>query len=145
MFRFINADDFPPFGKFEIHFPAVENKPAALAEVHLLTGINGTGKTRILSLLAALLGYQEPLKKRIDTSKQHIFRIADTLASLRAPNHAQTGITLHTVVRADFSSAIRLPNGLTEYPPSHIAALPTWVTQQSRPWPMCPHRIGRRV
>jgi hypothetical protein len=33
--------------------------------VHLFTGVNGTGKTRLLSALAAALGYDEPLRKRL--------------------------------------------------------------------------------
>ena len=91
MFRFVTADDFPPFGKFEIHFPEVENKSADLAEVHLLTGINGTGKTRILSLLAALLGHSEPLKRRVGASK-HVFRFAETREMARVANMQTTGL-----------------------------------------------------
>ncbi len=66
MFREIATDDFPPFGKARFSFPAApDNTPPNLAEVHLLTGVNGTGKTRLLCLLAAALGNPEPLKKRI--------------------------------------------------------------------------------
>ncbi len=65
MFRVLKSADFPPFGKFRMEFPRVENKPPDLAEVHLLTGVNGTGKTRLLALLAALLGGGEALKRRL--------------------------------------------------------------------------------
>ena len=48
-----------------MEFQPVENKPAELAEVQLLTGVNGTGKTRLLALLAAVLGDGAALKKRL--------------------------------------------------------------------------------
>lgn len=65
MFRALASDNFPPFGNLRLNFPPVDDKPANLAEVHLLTGVNGTGKTRILCALSAMLGYQEPLKRRL--------------------------------------------------------------------------------
>src|SRR5881296_4161326 len=65
MFRVLEINEFPPFGTLKITFPPVPDKPADLAEVHLLTGVNGTGKTRILCALAALLGNFEPLRKRL--------------------------------------------------------------------------------
>lgn len=65
MFRALEIKDFPPFGTLKITFPPVPNKPADVAEVHVLTGVNGTGKTRILSALAAALGNIEPLQKRL--------------------------------------------------------------------------------
>ena len=72
MFRAIACKDFPPFGEFRIDFPVVENKPEDLAEVHLLTGVNGTGKTRLLAVLAAMLGNKEPLQKRLAGASQPI-------------------------------------------------------------------------
>jgi predicted ATP-binding protein involved in virulence len=65
MIRAVASKNFPPFGDFRIDFPPVENKPPALAEVHVLTGVNGTGKTRLLSVLAAFLGGESPLVKRV--------------------------------------------------------------------------------
>ena len=65
MIRAIAADNFPPFGKFRMEFPPVEIKPDDLGEVHLITGVYGTGKTRVLSVLAAILDYPEPLKTRL--------------------------------------------------------------------------------
>jgi len=65
MIHSIGSENFVPFGKFEMNFPKVENKPDDLAEVHLFTGNNGTGKTRILALLAAALGGSEALAKRV--------------------------------------------------------------------------------
>lgn len=65
MLRAIESDNFPPFGKFRLTLPPVEQKPDNLAEVHLFTGVNGTGKTRVLSILAAMLGNDEPLLKRV--------------------------------------------------------------------------------
>lgn len=65
MFRAIAAPNFPPFGSLEIEFPPVKDRSSELAEVHLFTGVNGTGKTRILALLAAFLGGPEALTARI--------------------------------------------------------------------------------
>lgn len=65
MFRALASEDFPPFGDLRVDFPPVENKPADLAEVHLLTGVNGTGKTRILCALSAMLGHGHSLIKRL--------------------------------------------------------------------------------
>ena len=50
MFRALASDNFPPFGKLNLQFLEVKNKPADLAEVHLFTGVNGTGKTRLLTV-----------------------------------------------------------------------------------------------
>jgi predicted ATPase len=53
----LRASPFPPFGNFEIEFPHVEEiGDQELAEVHLITGPNGSGKTRLLALIAASLG-----------------------------------------------------------------------------------------
>ena len=72
MFRAIACKALPPFGEFHLDFPIVENRPENLAEVHLLTGVNGTGKTRLLAVLAAMLGNKEPLQKRLAGSSQPI-------------------------------------------------------------------------
>ena len=66
MFRAIESEKpFAPFSQLRLTFPPVANKPETMGEVQLFTGINGTGKTRILSLLAGMLGNEEPLKKRL--------------------------------------------------------------------------------
>ena len=65
--------DFPPFREGFITFPcrqAPDDSVAAGAaipkgEVHLLTGQNGTGKTRLLSLLAAACGNPNELLDRV--------------------------------------------------------------------------------
>lgn len=45
----LRASPFPPFGDFEIDFPHVEEAgDQELAEVHIFTGPNGSGKTSIL-------------------------------------------------------------------------------------------------
>jgi len=64
MFRSIASSAFEPFGELRMEFPAVPQKPDNLAEVHLFTGVNGTGKTRILSVLSAFLGNSSHLYKR---------------------------------------------------------------------------------
>lgn len=65
MFRLIASNDFAPFGALRLEFPAVPDKPMNLADVHLFTGVNGTGKTRILSVLSAILGNPSHLTKRM--------------------------------------------------------------------------------
>lgn len=76
MFRGIASDDFPPFGKFELDLPPAEGNPD-LAEVHLFTGVNGTGKTRLLAVLAAMLGNPEPLKERVCSESRYLVRASD--------------------------------------------------------------------
>lgn len=56
--------DFPPFADAIMDFPpSSANK--GIGEVQLLTGQNGTGKTRLLCLLAAACGNPEPLNARL--------------------------------------------------------------------------------
>lgn len=59
------VQDFPPFADAELIFPA-KPEGSKLAEVQILTGQNGTGKTRLLSILAAALGNDSELKQRIN-------------------------------------------------------------------------------
>jgi AAA domain, putative AbiEii toxin, Type IV TA system len=65
MFRAIASENFAPFEQFQLELPAVKDKPDSVAEVHLFTGVNGTGKTRILSVLSAMLGNVSHLQKRM--------------------------------------------------------------------------------
>jgi hypothetical protein len=67
----LESVDFPPFQDLKLDFRATESK-GKLAEGHLLTGINGTGKTRILSVLAAFLGNPSPLARRFGSDRNHI-------------------------------------------------------------------------
>lgn len=67
---------FAPFADGEIEFPwsATDESQVRAAEstklgmVHLLTGQNGTGKTRLLSLMAAACGNSKDLMDRIGTA-----------------------------------------------------------------------------
>ena len=65
MFRLLTSPNFPPFGNFKLEIKPVPEKPVELAEVHLLTGINGTGKTRLLTVLSAVLGNTQHLTRRV--------------------------------------------------------------------------------
>lgn len=58
--------DFEPFTDQLLEFPEKPKDGANLAEVHFFVGQNGTGKTRLLSLLAAACGNPEELKYRTD-------------------------------------------------------------------------------
>lgn len=70
----LRASPFPPFGEFEIEFPHVEEtEDQDLAEVHVITGPNGSGKTRLLALIAALLGGTRELARRIDLGSIGLF------------------------------------------------------------------------
>jgi len=63
----LTAEGFPPFADLSITFPKQERKGSdedSLAEVHLFTGENGTGKTRLLAMLAAALGNGSALNRR---------------------------------------------------------------------------------
>lgn len=89
MIRALNCQDFPPFGEITIFFPpihrAVREATLNLGEVHLLTGINGTGKTRILAALAAFLGNSEPLKIR-HPRQEKVTRFRLSVDSFNLPN-----------------------------------------------------------
>jgi AAA domain, putative AbiEii toxin, Type IV TA system len=64
-FNSVEFTDFPPFAKgSRMECQPVPDKPDDLAEVHLITGENGTGKTRLLCLLTAALGQTQPLLNR---------------------------------------------------------------------------------
>jgi energy-coupling factor transporter ATP-binding protein EcfA2 len=68
----ISVRNFPPLEDGTIRFPA-EERASGLAEVHLLTGENGAGKTRILAALIAALGNEEHLHQRVrEDSKAEI-------------------------------------------------------------------------
>jgi DNA repair ATPase RecN len=55
---------FAPFTDGEMEFLEVEASDG-LAEVHMLTGENGTGKTRVLTALMAAMGNIGPLQDRV--------------------------------------------------------------------------------
>lgn len=79
MFRAIASENFSPFEQLRLELPAVPDKPENLAEVHLFTGVNGTGKTRILSVLSAHLGNGQHLQKRMKGAEQTVFFSADDI------------------------------------------------------------------
>ncbi len=62
-FEAIRFGELPPFAPQAVVFPA--NESEGLAEVHLLVGENGTGKTRLLCALASCCGNDAPLASRI--------------------------------------------------------------------------------
>lgn len=85
MIRALESRKFPPFGAFLMEFPEARDRPPELAEVHLLTGVNGTGKTRLLAVLAAILGNPKPLLQRSKRLEPPVwFRVADTQIGERA-------------------------------------------------------------
>lgn len=76
-FSSIEFTDFEPFAKgSRMEFAPVPDKPDDLAEVHLITGENGTGKSRLLCLLAAALGDARALQARCRKEDQLEFAAA---------------------------------------------------------------------
>ena len=68
-----------------MEFLEVGDRPPELAEVQLLVGVNGTGKTRLLAVLAAILGNAKPLLQRAKRLESPVFfRVADTQIGERA-------------------------------------------------------------
>lgn len=55
--------DFPPFKDGHIEFPSLPDRQKG-AEIHFFVGPNGSGKTRLLSLLSASLGNTKELESR---------------------------------------------------------------------------------
>ena len=86
MFRAIASKNFAPFEELFLELPAVEDKPENMAEVHLFTGVNGSGKTRILSVLSAMLGNEQHLKKRMKGAEQTFLLAADSLVDRNTNN-----------------------------------------------------------
>lgn len=60
----ITMKSFAPFADGEMEFDTVK-EAEGLAEVHLFTGENGTGKTRVLAALMGALGNVGPLQDRV--------------------------------------------------------------------------------
>lgn len=60
----IRIDHLPPFEKSLVEFPELSEKESG--EVQIITGENGTGKTRLLCALAAILGNGKDLSSRIE-------------------------------------------------------------------------------
>jgi predicted ATPase len=82
MLRAVHFNSFPPFGEFLLKLDPVESRPNELAEVHLFTGVNGTGKTRLLAILAAILGNRGPLTKRLKGGGVAQVKVTDISGSL---------------------------------------------------------------
>lgn len=74
-----------------MEFQRVENKPPELAETHLLTGVNGTGKTRLLALLAAVLGGGAAVKTRLKGADNAIAVFASDNVQASVPVRLQRG------------------------------------------------------
>ena len=70
----IAMKSFPPFADGKISFPPTQEK--GLAEVHLLTGQNGSGKTRLLCALAAACGNSQDLDVRHSPDQEHKLAVA---------------------------------------------------------------------
>ncbi len=95
MFRAVYSNSFPPFTNLYLELPPVPDKPEHLAEVHILTGINGTGKTRLLCALAAMLGQPEPLARKLQGAASPVtFQVTDTDPQHAPPNNTWSQFTV---------------------------------------------------
>jgi hypothetical protein len=68
MLRKFSIGRLPPFGDLEWNVPPLAADAKELAEVHMLVGPNGTGKSLMLATLAACLGAPGTLQTRIEGS-----------------------------------------------------------------------------
>lgn len=76
---------FPPFVDGIISFPQCKELDNGLGEVQLITGENGSGKTRLLSLLAAACGNSSDLNARHAVNhKEHNAAVAVSWAGNKA-------------------------------------------------------------
>ncbi|MDR0534734.1 MAG: ATP-binding protein [Verrucomicrobiales bacterium] len=102
MFRQLEIKDFSPFQDQTIHFPEKTKEAEDLAEIHILTGINGTGKTRLLSILAAVLGEDAHLIKRLTKATETV------LIEVNSPGNSITsrdGRGYYLQIHGDFASS----------------------------------------
>ncbi len=107
----IAISDFSPFGNANIHFPVSGSDSA---EVHFFVGPNGTGKTRLLSLLLAALGNRNELSLRTDgTTKSAVLAVGDNQQkAVYKDSHLKTfwGHPSHAEADCD-TELFPLPNG----------------------------------
>ncbi len=68
--------DLPPFARQVVEFPELNSEPN-VGEVHLFVGENGTGKTRLLSLLAAACGNSAELDARVQRNITNFVTASD--------------------------------------------------------------------
>ena len=126
MFRFIRANGLQPFGAFDLTLPPVQDGSQGLGEVHLITGVNGTGKTRLLSLLAALLGNPAPLRKRLEKgtpvsfSYSTVFLNRDNDKDYKT-NHSSGTITSETYALQKHGTAYQWASNVPAFAYSGIA------------------------
>jgi hypothetical protein len=112
MFRAIIADNFPPFGRLDLDLPSVANKPPELGEVHLFTGVNGTGKTRLLSLIAAMLDNAVPLTKRMKgVGSSTLFAVSDKAPTRPIEWELFESAKVHNAVSTGLWNTVHLRQG----------------------------------
>jgi energy-coupling factor transporter ATP-binding protein EcfA2 len=104
MLRRFSIGRLPPFGDLNWDVPPVALEAKELAEVHLLVGPNGTGKSLMLATLAACLGAPGTLQTRIEGSS--------TSAQLQWFGPAERS----PLMEVSKDNATRPPRELTELP-----------------------------
>ena len=88
----IHFEDFTPFAPGELVFPRVPERPAEKAEVHILTGVNGSGKTRVLCALAAAFGDASALQSRCAGGLEVRFEVNLGEESHRSKEHGEVSL-----------------------------------------------------
>src|SRR5438067_1294368 len=85
----IAIKDFAPFTAQKTVFGAAKGADGRAADVHIFVGENGTGKTRLLSLLMAACGNIGELKDRCPGKMQAmVVARADDITFVWGPNNA---------------------------------------------------------
>jgi predicted ATP-binding protein involved in virulence len=80
--------DFVPFVPNQVMtYPATNSNSRNLAEVQLITGENGTGKTRLLSFIAAAFGNPSELTKRMSEQCGYQQLQQNTMTIVRQNSH----------------------------------------------------------
>lgn len=116
---------FPPFADGMISFPPTEEK--GLAEVHLLTGQNGSGKTRLLCALAAACGNSQDLDSRhAQADKEHKLAVGMSRDGKKAIYFRSFK---HIIVLQNPADSIKLLDNLDWLHPSQ----PNLILKQSQP------------
>jgi predicted ATP-binding protein involved in virulence len=118
----ITAEGLLPFKKLELILPEPvrETDSPRLGEVHLITGPNGVGKSRLLSGIVACTGNSKPLIDRVGNSFEFAFAVHGLPEIPIIPlNDPLTGITYGK------KSGKRIAEGLLIFARSPSA----WLTQ----------------
>lgn len=93
-------NDLPPFAKQIVEFPAC----AETNEVHLFVGENGTGKTRLLCLLAAACGNSIELDERLLGKRPNAVVASDSTSLAISSSTTENAAFVYPIEQSRISS-----------------------------------------